>query len=689
MNIVKHMRFRGMLTLIVSAVCIVLLLGGNYYMGILQDEEEARVLVERELRLVDKGIMWELYDVKAAASHLADAAQRQLAEPDSMFALTREVLERNDFVKAAGIGFVPDYYAEKGHWFEPRSIRYGNKIVKEQGGGAENDYFGKSWYRDMMADKWHRPRWSAPYVDHSQRDEPLVMTITCPLRDSENRVVAVIGIDVSLLSLRRLLKSTEPYPGSICQLLDGEGRLLVSSADIDYDSSRYYIGEGPLSAQHLQVRLACPQSAIYGSTTMKHLLALCLLLLGLLLLAYIVQHSIRNMLHLDEARQQQRDMEREMNIAHDIQMHMLRHDFPKELSAVLQPMKEVGGDLYDFCQRGDALFFIVGDVSGKGLPAAMMMAGVVVLFRMAARHFDTPSEIVNEINHILSERNTDLMFVTAFVGKIDMQRGLLTFCNAGHNPPVLNGGLLSADPDIPIGYDAQYVFRQNGAMFPEGSRLVLYTDGITEARDAEHKLMGKSRFLDIVRQHEDEGVDDMTAHIVAATHCYSNDAEQGDDMTLMCISNTTPAKYPSLVISNEVEELGRVKPLLREYCVCMGCDRRLMRNILLAVEEAVVNVISYAYQKGEMGQIEIDIHAEPSADGQRRGSITVVISDRGMPFDPLARTGIDVEKAVEDRQTGGLGIYLYQQLMDSVFYQRTGDGRNVLTLTKEIIIHNS
>jgi sigma-B regulation protein RsbU (phosphoserine phosphatase) len=161
-------------------------------------------------------------------------------------------------------------------------------------------------------------------------------------------------------------------------------------------------------------------------------------------------------------------------------------------------------------------------------------------------------------------------------------------------------------------------------------------------------------------------------------------AEQNDDITLMCIANDVPGQSPSLVITNDTEELQRVKPLVREYCECVGCDRRLTRKIVLAIEEAVANVINYAYPKGELGDIEIDILAVSPANDHMQGDITVIISDSGKPFNPLEQQDVDVSQAIDDRQVGGLGIYLYQQLMDTVLYNRTDDGRNVLTLTKNI-----
>jgi len=698
MEYIKYLRSKGIRTVIAAAIFIVIIMGINSYLDIQQDTELAHRLMERELEIADRGIEWELHDVEVAIKELEENALLQLDYPDKMYDITLELTKRSDFIKAVGIGFTPYYYPEKGQWFEPRCIRHDSLLVKEQGGGPHHDYFRLEWYRNVSSDNLRSPVWTAPYTDHSQ-DNTVVMTLSSPLYDGSGRMAAVMGIDVSLLSLHKLLKSIEPYPGSICQLLDNEGRLMVSSSESDLNSKDFFIVQTAVSYSHslindtlvtasnLQVRLGIPKSVVYGPAAQQNLISLVMMMVGLLLLTLIVQRSLHNYVKLNEARQQQQTVDNEMRIAHDIQMNMLRNDFPPSLYATLQPMKEVGGDLYDFYQRDDTLFFIIGDVSGKGLPAAMMMAGTVAAFRMATRHYDTPVEIVSEINHVISERNPDLIFITAFVGKLDMSHGLLTYCNAGHNPPVLNGTLLDTDPDIPIGYNADYAYRQYGAVFGKGSRMVLYTDGITEARNSGRKFFGTSRLLSVISRHGTDDIATLTNAVIQATRQFAGNANPIDDMTLMSIFNDVATLSPAITISNDTEELARVKPLLREYCQCLDCDRRTIRNILIAIEEALSNVISYAYPKGELGSIEIDILAKPAVGKEQKGYITVVITDRGTPFNPLAHQTDNVEQATRNRQVGGLGIYLYHQLMDCVDYQRTDDGRNVLILTKQITLN--
>lgn len=702
-------REKGFLPLLISSLIIMIVIGVQYYMSIKEDEHEARKLVNRELKIVEQSIVAKFIEAEFSMDDLHDAVVDELKFPDRMLEITNKIVKDNDFLKAAAVGFVPNYYPQKGYWYEPRSIVKDGVIVNEISSDGSHDYFRMEWYENALATTSRTPLtshlspvtsnlWTDPYIDHSQNNS-YVMSLSLPVYHNK-AVAAVLCIDVELKRLRQLLKDSEPYPGSICELISSDGDLLVSSDDYD-EKVAYFTDSKAICKGGMTVRLSCPKNEIYGDTQLMNIITFCLLLIGMALLSFIVHHAHTTITKLHAARQQRQMIEREMHIAHDIQMKILRGDFPSELCATLVPMREVGGDLYDFYQDDQTLYFIIGDVSGKGIPAAMMMGATTTLFRMAARHCSTPAMIISEINQVLSERNPGLMFITAFVGKIDMQHGLLTYCNAGHNPPVINGILLDTDPDIPIGYDHDYSYRQYGALFPEGSRLVLYTDGITESRNKERKMMGVHRLMEIVAKYQKETPQVMTERILADAQQYAQGTEQVDDITLMCIANNTPQIIPSLVITNEIEELQRVKQLLREYCDCLlptlnsprkdtlskresSTRSSFTRKVLLAVEEAVVNIINYAYPKGHIGRIDIDIQGTPATGGTQKGDITIRLADYGEYFDPNKRKAIDVTQKVDEREVGGLGIYLYQQLMDTVIYERTDDGRNVLTMTKNI-----
>jgi anti-sigma regulatory factor (Ser/Thr protein kinase) len=673
------------LSLIISSIIIVIVVGVQYYMGIQQNVEDAKKLVKRDLQIVEMQIMSTFLDAEFSMDEMHDAL---VDNPNNIYQLrdiTRKALKDNDFLKAAAIAFAPNFFPEKGYWYEPRTIRKDGRFVSEDIGGPNHDYTKMDWYISGEKNVDRHGKWSHPYVDESQ-DNAYVMSLTQAVRVGE-KFVGVICLDMELSQMKKLLREAEPYKGSVCQLIDKDGHILATSDDFEKNVD-YFIDSKEISMNDMVVKLACPKDEIYGDTKTINTITLFLLFIGLAVLLYIVRHAHGTMTNLKTVRERQQMTEREMHIAHEIQMQILRRDFPDELNATLLPMREVGGDLYDYYMKDKTIYFIIGDVSGKGIPAAMMMAATVTLFRMATRHVSTPAEIMTELNRILSEGNSHMMFVTAFIGKIDLQHGLLTYCNAGHNPPVLNGDILNTDPDIPLGYEMNYEYQQHGILFPKGSQIVLYTDGITESRNQERKLMGLDRLQSLVNTYHNDTPAAMVPHIIDETIIYAHKTEQVDDMTLMCITNDTAQQSPALIITNDIEELQRVKSLLRDYCQCLGCERRLIRKILLAVEEALANIVNYAYPKGHQGRIDLDLEGTPAKEGRQTGQLTVRLIDYGAPFDPTEQKKVDINQRMDDRQIGGLGIYLYQQLMDTVTYQRTEEGSNVLTMTKVIGIEN-
>lgn len=226
---------------------------------------------------------------------------------------------------------------------------------------------------------------------------------------------------------------------------------------------------------------------------------------------------------------------RELLIAHDIQMGILRNDFPNDdevgVHADLLPMLEVGGDLYDFSRQGDFLWFLVGDVSGKGVPAAMFMSAAVNLFRSALNHQHSPKAIMEEMNAVLSDNNPSLTFVTAFIGRLHIPSGQLLFCNAGHNLPLVKSREGSAKsieivPNLPLGFDGLFEFVEEGSLLREGETLVLYTDGVTEARNVAQKMLGEQQWIEMVTQDGD---------LLDAVMQYIGEAEPTDDITIMTI----------------------------------------------------------------------------------------------------------------------------------------------------------
>jgi sigma-B regulation protein RsbU (phosphoserine phosphatase) len=204
---------------------------------------------------------------------------------------------------------------------------------------------------------------------------------------------------------------------------------------------------------------------------------------------------------------------------------------------MLTPAKSVGGDLYDFMLRDDELFFCIGDVSGKGVPASLVMAVSRTLFRNVAAHVDKPHLIMEAMNDSICDGNDSCMFVTLFIGVLDLKTGHLRYCNAGHNPPYLQNKLLTSDANFPVGAIPGWEFIEEEVDIAPGETLFLYTDGLTEAEDASHKEFGDLRVQKMIVSSlaANDTPKQMIDNMTAAVRQFVGETEQSDDLTMLAI----------------------------------------------------------------------------------------------------------------------------------------------------------
>ena len=238
-------------------------------------------------------------------------------------------------------------------------------------------------------------------------------------------------------------------------------------------------------------------------------------------------------------------IENELRIARGIQMSMVPSIFPErpglDLYASMQPAKEVGGDLYDFVLLGDHLYFCVGDVSGKGVPASLVMAQTTRLFRSLATQEKKPAQIAQTINtEMMDDQVTHGMFVTMFIGLLNLQTGHLLFCNAGHNPPVLVGGasgtsMLEIESNAPVGLWPEHEFVEEEIESIKGRTLFVYTDGLTEAEDANLQQYGEERMLDFLRHTKLTKSQSVIEALLGEVEKHRHGVEANDDLTMLCL----------------------------------------------------------------------------------------------------------------------------------------------------------
>ena len=361
------------------------------------------------------------------------------------------------------------------------------------------------------------------------------------------------------------------------------------------DDKDCYVFYKPLGKTGCSMAIVCPESDIFGGFDRLRHTVMGIVFVGLLLMLYIfikiitrelsplhrlakeaetiasgqfdtklpdfqrndeigmLSHSFGNMQQslvryieeLKETTAQKASIESELNVASNIQMSMLPSVFPDreglDMYASMTPAKEVGGDLYGYLLKDEKLYFCVGDVSGKGVPASLFMAQVTRLFRTLANQMIQPADICTQMNEALSgEENQTCMFVTLFIGLVDLKTGHLSFCNAGHNPPVIGGGehhgeFLQMLPNFPIGVMPGLEFEGEEIDSIKGRPLFIYTDGLNEAENREHGQFGDDHLIDILRNTHFDTARQVVETLAAKVEEHRDGAEPNDDLTMMCL----------------------------------------------------------------------------------------------------------------------------------------------------------
>ena len=383
-------------------------------------------------------------------------------------------------------------------------------------------------------------------------------------------------------------------------------------------------------------------------------------------------------------------IDKELEYAKQIQLSALPTNFPEhedfEIYAQMIAAKEVGGDFYDFYKLDDTtVAFLVADVSGKGIPAAMFMMTAKTIIKDLAESGMAVNDIFTKANEKLCENNESGMFVTAWMGILDLATGKLQYANAGHNPPLIkkaNGDFeyLKSRAGFVLAGMEGVRYRVGELTLRPGDRVFLYTDGVSEATNSENQLYGEERLLNFMNRNSKVDATALLPGLKANIDAFVGDAPQFDDITMLMFdykshiggeymtNRTFPAKIEALS-----DVLGFVDLMLEKY----ECPMKIQTGVCVAIEEVFVNVARYAYKDGE-GDAELTIGFN---DESR--TVTFIIKDKGVPFDPLQKPDPDITLSADERDIGGLGIFITKKTMDTVTYAYE-NGENILTMTKKI-----
>lgn len=379
----------------------------------------------------------------------------------------------------------------------------------------------------------------------------------------------------------------------------------------------------------------------------------------------------------------------ELDMARRIQAESLPNVFPPfpertefDLYASMDPAREVGGDFYDFfLLDADHLGLVIADVSGKGVPAALFMMISQMMVQNYAQLGGSPREVLEMVNNQLSKNNREQMFVTVWLGILDLKTGRLTAANAGHEYPALrhpNGDFeILRDRHGPfVGIKGGIRYTDYELQLERGSKLFVYTDGVPEATDAGGRMFGMDRLLRALVEAENETPQRILAHMRESIDAFVGEAAQFDDITMLCLEFKGPEEpVKECLLPAAVESIPKVIAFAGEELQAMGCPVKTQHLLSVAIDEIMSNIAHYAYGMG-IGSVTVRIEGTRDT----RGAMITFI-DTGVAFNPLEAPEPDVSLSADKRQEGGLGIFLAKKLVDEMHHERV-DGRNILRITK-------
>ncbi len=705
--------------LLVVIVCLLTLeataLLQYYYSRKILSEESTR-RAQGQLEATELHILNVLDQVETAVRNSQWSVEQQLTQPDSLSAVTVRLVASNPVICGSTV-------ALRDRMLAPYSHEVEGAILTSTLATEEYDYPHQEWFVKPL--ELGEGYWSEPYFDEGGGNI-LMTTYSVPVVDKKGRT-AVFTADVSLEWLSDLIATVKVYPTAFNMVVSREGRIMVSPVETltiehnvhdlassmedsttfqslnqtimaeesgqdtyKYQGKLHYMFFDKVPRTGWVMSISIPEDEIYGSIKRLGTMVTLLQIVGLLMLILVLYYMVRGQRELRQSEEQKNRIDGELQVARGIQMSMIPKIFPEypecadvDMFACVIPAKEVGGDLYDFYIREEKLFFCIGDVSGKGVPASLVMAVTRSLFRTVSAHEKSPQRIVSTINASMSDMNETNMFVTLFCGVLDLKNGHLRYCNAGHNAPVLvqkdGNRELPVEPNLPLGVLFEMSFTEQECDLSCGTGLFLYTDGLNEAENAYHQLFGEERMMAALKSGLESR--QQIAAMTDAVHAFVAGAEQSDDLTMLYIrfmnSQITEETERHLILHNDIQQIPQLAEFVESVADIAKLDVGMTMSLNLALEEAVTNVIMYAYPPGSDGLVDVEAVI-------REKELRFILSDSGVAFDPTAAPEADITLDVSERPIGGLGIFLVRNIMDEVTYTRSDDGKNILTMIKKL-----
>jgi len=710
--------------------------------------------------------------VDMTARIVAVAIGRRLDNPEFIENLLVEMVLAHPDIDGVTAAFEPYAVAHKGELYAPFFFQQNNATTRRDLAEAPAPYRETEWYKHGRA--CEHGCWGE--VFESQSRNQVLINYGVPVRDSTDRFVGIVNVDVQQRWLQSVVEGARPTPAAIAFLLNESGQMLATSVPKYIGTSifdlatrtrtpeyaqmarRMLAGETgsveyvsplvgipvrafftPIPGSRWSLSIVVPRDVYIRDSRNVFFKGVAIGLVGLAALGLFVWLAVRRLLaplkqlaasadHIargeldfrldaplhadevgmltqsfvrmrDELRQHigelteatvaRQRLQSELEIAQRIQESMLPRNhyigvgaYPFELRAMQRPARVVGGDLYSYYVSDDAgrLCFLIGDVSGKGIPAALFMARTITKANLRIAAAEQPEQLLAELNTDLCARNEDSMFVTLLCGILDLATGRLMLASAGHDAPIRVGNgratSITVETSPPLGLYPDTVFIGSEAQLEPDESVVMYTDGVTEALDPSDAFYGEQRLLDTLARCSGQ-TDSAVAAVVADVAAFTRAAPQADDMTVLVLHwHGVPSPKSSLTIEigAQLTEVASVLDRVEEWLSGRRTiNMELLGDVRVALEELLVNALNYGFPQGVEGaRLRIVLTLESDV-------LNVEFTDNGIAYDPFAAPAPDLDIDHDDREPGGLGVFLVTRLASEYHYRREGD-RNCVSL---------
>ena len=556
--------------------------------------EEAERNAEYEM---DKLILYtdqQLQAVETAAGNMLTEIRIEQYNLENNYRFLEHFLESNPCVEEVFLAIDPKQFVGdiKEAWCAVMQNDTTGGVERIYSDGTIR-YASQSWFIEAMQGK---TGWSSPLVTLRRH---VLEPYTIPIYDPNGGIVGAAAICLSLDEMSARLKESRPFMNAVVTMIDNERNFIchpdtsmILRAKVDdlivtaknatkaevlthIDTNKrgrdfYNEGRGhykllyyaPVEKTDWTVLMQCDEDDIFAGTHKINMAMVLALLFNLLVFGFVLWRFFKVADKSEKQLIANAHIESERNTAARLQLTMVPKVFPPfpersdiDVYASIRPAKAVGGDFYDFFIRDEKLFITIGDVAGKGIPASMVMAIYLVLFRIFANKTDDPAEILTLINNYSAKNNPESMFVTMQIGCLDLATGHIVYCNAGHNSPLVihqSGATTEASfhplkPGLPIGCMDGFDYVNEEATLLPGSLIYMYTDGITEAMDDDNQFYGEERLREAINALPPSATTtEIVQGVEASVNAFTHGAQQADDMTSLCICYTPNNKSQPL-----------------------------------------------------------------------------------------------------------------------------------------------